>query len=323
MDSLWIQGLVIGGAALLVAVWVFGFRSGRFRERANSRTLISAAQRLLVGGTLDGLNCPAGAETDWNNLLQTGEEGRRLREDDHLAATEQRQEGHAQALRALSADLSGRLAEALAPIPALLSRAEKLGEAAESVEILRLIGDLRQSLEPLNRILTHLRAIDPRGGGTPSPQPLEGLADLALASARLQAEAKGVSLEFAPPDRTLPVLVDPAAVVTAFEALIDNAIKAAAPQHGRVWVWAESGPATATLIIEDNGPGIPEAVANAVFDPLFSTRPETGGTGLGLPLALAVARRHGGDLRLEPRPGGGTVARLILPAAPSSSTGTP
>ena len=45
---------------------------------------------------------------------------------------------------------------------------------------------------------------------------------------------------------------------------------------------------------------------------LFSTKP--GGSGLGLPIAQKIAHEHGGTLRLEPAPGGGTLALVELPA---------
>ncbi len=64
------------------------------------------------------------------------------------------------------------------------------------------------------------------------------------------------------------------------------------------------------LEVEDNGRGVPESLAERIFLPLVSGRPE--GSGLGLALAQQVAREHGGALSFRSRPGH-TVFSLLLP----------
>ena len=69
--------------------------------------------------------------------------------------------------------------------------------------------------------------------------------------------------------------------------------------------------------IADDGPGIPEAELENVFQPFRrleqSRNRETGGTGLGLPIARNIFRAHGGDVVLRNRPGGGLLAEATLP----------
>jgi two-component system, OmpR family, osmolarity sensor histidine kinase EnvZ len=71
------------------------------------------------------------------------------------------------------------------------------------------------------------------------------------------------------------------------------------------------------VTIDDDGPGIPPERYEDVFKPFFrleqSRNPATGGIGLGLTIARDVARSHGGDVALEPAPGGGLRARIWLP----------
>jgi len=76
-----------------------------------------------------------------------------------------------------------------------------------------------------------------------------------------------------------------------------------------------------TLVVDvaDRGPGIPPAELERVFDRFQrGVRPGVRGVGLGLPIARAIARAHGGSLVASSRPGGGALFRLSLPlpAAP-------
>ena len=66
--------------------------------------------------------------------------------------------------------------------------------------------------------------------------------------------------------------------------------------------------------VRDNGPGIPEAVGDRVFEPFFTTRPTGEGTGLGLSLAYdTIVQGHGGALWFETTPGVGTAFVADLP----------
>jgi signal transduction histidine kinase len=69
--------------------------------------------------------------------------------------------------------------------------------------------------------------------------------------------------------------------------------------------------------IDDDGPGIPAADAEKVFEPFYRREPsrsrQTGGIGLGLAVVRTIARGHGGDVTLHNRAGGGLTARVQLP----------
>jgi two-component system OmpR family sensor kinase len=69
--------------------------------------------------------------------------------------------------------------------------------------------------------------------------------------------------------------------------------------------------------VEDDGPGIPPGELDRVFEPFHRGEPsrsrETGGVGLGLPIARNIVRAHGGDVVLGNRTTGGAKATVTLP----------
>src|SRR5262249_49951252 len=101
------------------------------------------------------------------------------------------------------------------------------------------------------------------------------------------------------------VQAGPIGLKRAFANLLDNA-KAYA---GDARVSLTAGDNAATVIIDDDGHGIPEAELERVFAPFYrvegSRNRETGGTGLGLAVARSAFRAHGGDIKLANRPEGG------------------
>ncbi|MPY68576.1 MAG: HAMP domain-containing protein [Alphaproteobacteria bacterium] len=104
----------------------------------------------------------------------------------------------------------------------------------------------------------------------------------------------------------------------AFKRCIVNLVGNAAAYANRIAIDATRNGEVVSIVVDDDGPGIPEDQREAVFKPFFrldsSRNRETGGTGLGLAIARDVVRAHGGDLTIEDSPMGGVRARLRLPA---------
>ncbi|NAZ74989.1 HAMP domain-containing protein [Kineococcus sp. T13] len=124
--------------------------------------------------------------------------------------------------------------------------------------------------------------------------------------------------------RTVPVRVrgDHRQLSRLVRNLTDNAARHAA---GTVELRTALEGGSALLEVADDGPGVPEAERERVFERFVrldaSRDRASGGTGLGLAIVAEIAAAHGGSVRALPRPGGGALVRLVLPlGAPADGT---
>lgn len=127
-------------------------------------------------------------------------------------------------------------------------------------------------------------------------------------------EDAGAKISFADSEVRHVAEVRPVLLRRALRNLIGNAIT-----YGKgARLSLENGAKTLTLNIDDDGPGIAADQIDAMFEPFARKGSDrnrsTGGSGLGLTIARAIARAHGGDVQLSNRPEGGLRASLILPA---------
>jgi two-component system, OmpR family, osmolarity sensor histidine kinase EnvZ len=171
------------------------------------------------------------------------------------------------------------------------------------------LSDLRTDLDEMAKLVESYLAFA-RGEGREAVEPtaLKPILD----SMRDRAERSGVSLEVKM-ERPLIMPLRPLAFRRCLANLVDNACRYA----GWIGISVQRRDEFIEIQVEDDGPGIPEAYREKVFQPFFrldQRHGEDAGTGLGLTIARDVVLGHGGDLKLERSSRGGLRALMLLPA---------
>lgn len=131
------------------------------------------------------------------------------------------------------------------------------------------------------------------------------------------ASARGVRLNVDLPDDPAVIPAEPALLVRAIGNLVSNAVKFS-PHAAAVTVALRAEPGGYAVSVTDQGPGIPHAQQQRLFEPfarLHEHDPEApAGSGLGLVMAKTVVERHGGSIRVVSDAGAGAAFTLHLPA---------
>jgi signal transduction histidine kinase len=201
----------------------------------------------------------------------------------------------------------------------VLTEADRLAEDVprDRVDGLR---DLRAAASHGQALARQLAAFaEPAPAGT-RPVPLADLID--EASRRTAPRCpRGVHVETAL-EPGLPRLTgDPQRLAEVLDQLLSNAFGALADRSGgTVRISASATPGahgdrSVVVLVEDDGPGLPDGPPERVFEPFFTTRRLGRGTGLGLTTARAIVEGHGGHLTAERGATGGARFVLTLPAA--------
>jgi signal transduction histidine kinase len=185
---------------------------------------------------------------------------------------------------------------------------------------LRLRAEFVQDEELRERILATVTEIQSMAEGTLAFIREEGTAEetrtvdlSALIGSLCEDMAElGHRVTFVEPPR-ISYRCRPAALRRACRNLVENAVRYG--ECARVGV--DRGADSIRIVVEDDGPGIPEEAREQVFTPFFrlenSRNRETGGIGLGLSIARTIARHHGGDVVLT-KVEQGFRATIVLPA---------
>ncbi|MFI7342315.1 ATP-binding protein [Streptomyces sp. NPDC050085] len=196
----------------------------------------------------------------------------------------------------------------------LLTRSEETGRAIPPDDRKALMASVKAQMIELAALIGDLQELSRTGlNGTDGPLKVISLHETvraAIERARLRGPELTIEADLAP----WYVRAEPAALERAIVNLLDNAVKFS-PEKGTVQVALMRG----TLTVRDHGPGIPEDELPYVFDRFWRspTARALPGSGLGLSIVARTVEASGGEVALAAADGGGTVATLKLPGAPT------
>lgn len=180
------------------------------------------------------------------------------------------------------------------------------------------VNDLREEVEQMSRLVNELLSFS-KAGLTPQEVKLEpvNLAATAWRVVELEA-AQNSQVQIQIPD-DLSVLAQPELLFRALANLVRNAVRYAG-QAGPITVAASRKDETLVITVADQGPGVPEASLQQIFDPFFRGEPsrsrDTGGVGLGLAIVKTCVEACQGTVSARNRVPQGLDVQIVLKAAP-------
>ncbi|HEY5144086.1 MAG TPA: HAMP domain-containing sensor histidine kinase [Solirubrobacteraceae bacterium] len=180
----------------------------------------------------------------------------------------------------------------------------------------------RHDADRLVALVEQLQALARGEAGPPTrvePVDLGELADSAIVALKMRHPGLRTRLEA--PSSGPVISGEPESLRMLVDNLLENAARHGRPDGTVAVTVALNGGATAEILVDDDGPGIPVAERAAVLERFGRGSVAHGpGTGLGLPIAAAQAARHGGALALEDAPLGGLRVRVWLAGAGTHPT---
>jgi len=217
-------------------------------------------------------------------------------------------------LQAVSHDLRTPLA-AILGLAVTMGRDDLEIDPAEARDMSRRIA---VNARKLDRLVNDLLDLDRLSRGivepTLRPTDLGALIRNLVGESDLIAERR-VNLEAQP----VTIAVDPAKVERIVENLLANTARHT-PGDTQVWVRVEPMGSGALIVVEDDGPGVPEDERERIFEPFLqgsSPADHSPGVGVGLTLVARFAELHGGRAWVQDRPGGGASFRVYLSGEPA------
>jgi len=189
-----------------------------------------------------------------------------------------------------------------------------------------LLADAEAACVAARELTRRMGALGPGGDGARS---LTSARELLAEAGKIAASGSSVEIAIEASETLDPLRVDRVQMVQAFQNLVRNAVEAMSPPPYRPRVQLRAANVTlpdgridglaagdyVEFEVRDNGNGIPPENLEKIWDPFFTTRKH--GSGLGLPTAVSIVRRHGGQIGVDSSVGVGTVFTIFIPRAAS------
>ncbi|RED33299.1 multi-sensor signal transduction histidine kinase [Rhodopseudomonas thermotolerans] len=218
----------------------------------------------------------------------------------------------------MSSALAHELNQPLAAVTNYVQGSRRLIEASSHPDKGKISTALDKAAQQTLRagaVIQRLREFVGRGETDKTIESLRAIAEDALALASVLTRDRPVDVALALDPAIDRVLVDKVQVQQVFLNLIRNAFEAMWEQRDRRLTIGSRlvEDDMVEVVVADTGPGLDSLIAERIFQPFATTKAD--GMGVGLSISQTIIQAHGGSIRAEPSPGGGTLFRFTLPCA--------
>lgn len=203
-------------------------------------------------------------------------------------------------LRDFAAALSHEFKTPLTSITGAIELLEDHGEAMSESEKRRFLGNIATDADRLSRLVRRMMELAKADMGAPDGSEQ---ADVAMILAKLSDSYRSAAFDIGTDgsDGVPAVCMDPVGLETIAATIIDNARQAGA---SRLSIRTRRQDDRVVIEFADNGTGIAQGDRARLFEPFFTSKRDSGGTGMGLSIARSLAEAHGGRIDLVETPAG-------------------
>ena len=202
------------------------------------------------------------------------------------------------------------------PLTAILAYSELLADVdLDRPQREGFYREIRRAVDRMNDLLSLLLEFS-KGAATLRPEVVDipEAVRHAIQVVAVRPEFQGIVFHYDHQGQARGYL-DPKRLQQVIINIVLNACEAVSPRTGRIQVTSVGREDAVEIAILDNGPGIPQAVRHAIFQPFVSFG-KRGGTGLGLAIVQKILHDQGGEIYLEPAREKGTQFKLAMPFSP-------
>lgn len=206
------------------------------------------------------------------------------------------------------------------PLSSILTNVQNLIKAEKDTERLKDLKLVEQETKRIARIVRNLldfsSSAHTQKPATDINAAIRNIVQLVEYSLRQES---GIAIELHLDENLPPAAIGEDEYKQIILNLIKNSLEAIGTS-GRIRIETAYLPAESMVqcIVSDTGKGIPKALLPLIFDPFFSTKTESGNSGLGLSVVYGIVSKFNGLIDVESEEDKGTAVRISLPAAPSS-----
>jgi PAS domain S-box-containing protein len=211
----------------------------------------------------------------------------------------------------LSASIAHEFNNPLQGILSILKGLQKRATMAD--EDRALLEEVISESDRMKELIRGLQEFNRPSSGRMMPMDVHAALDSMLLLHKSDLQGKRIAVERNYAEHLPEIMAVPDQIKQVLLNLLSNAAYACRKGGGVISVTTRQEDSRVAITIKDNGIGIkPEEMA-LIFQPFYTTKPEVKGTGLGLSVCHGIVESHGGEIRVESRPGEGAAFTVLLP----------